>query len=478
MNLEVPSIPFFASSNNKGSVAEIKSSRTPPNSKQNRHRKKNRRSRRGLLGFLFPKKSKAKSGASAKRLPRRRQGKGLSLLSRGEGTNGENAHQESTRRKKIGPTSASQLPPVVKNAGSASQSNQPRVNNLPDPKEPISLSLLPPPLAIATRLIVLTIGVSTLLGSLIAISYSLKTVEPVEKAIAIETVAPSDQQELEELFSMISLGNEIPALQDKFSTLTANYSQLEAGIYVVDLDNKNYVNLRGSNVFSAASTIKVPVLVAFFEDVDAGKIRLDEPLTVAKEVVGGGSGYMQYDKLGTKYSALHTATDMIRVSDNTATNMLIERMGGADVLNQRFADWGLNHTVIRNPLPDLTGTNTTSPEDLGNLLIKVNRGDLISLRSRDRLLEIMRKTRTRTLLPQGLEEDATIAHKTGDIRSSLGDVGIIDMPNGKRYVASVLVKRPANDPQAKILIQKISRTAYQHLKFYNDRPFISSSEEE
>ncbi len=454
MNRERQSTTFFASSNTKGKISATKSSRTPPNSKPNRYRKKNRRFRKGLLGFLVPKKSQAK---------------------------------KLTRRRKPA-TSSSLLHPIVGNSSFVEQPNKPRVKNSSFLKEPRFLSILPPPLAIATRLIVLTVGVSTILGSGISISQSFKTFVPDEEAISLETVTTQEQQdqEIENLFSIISLGTEISGLKDKLSKLTANYSQLEAGIYLVDLDNKNYVNLRGSNVFSAASTIKVPVLVAFFEDVDAGKIRLDEKLAVTKEVIGGGSGYMQYKEIGTKYSALHTATDMIRVSDNTATNMLIQRLGGADVLNQRFAEWGLNNTVIRNPLPDLTGTNTTSPEDLGNLLIKINRGDLISLRSRDRLLEIMRKTTTRTLLPQGLEKGATIAHKTGDIRPSLGDVGIIDMPNGKRYVASVLVKRPDNDPQAKILIQKISQTAYQHLKFYRgpqsgslrDRPFISSSEED
>ena len=446
MNRERQSTTFFASSNTKGKISATKSSRTPPNSKHNHHRKKNQRSRKGLLGFLLPKKSPAK---------------------------------KKTRSRKPA-TSSSLVNSVVDNSRFVEQPNKPEVKNSSSLKIPKSLSILPSPVAIATRLIVLIVGFSTILGSALSIAHSVKTVAPAEDAIAVETVITQEQQEqeIENLFSMISLGKEIPGLKDKLSTLTANYDQLEAGIYLVDLDNKNYVNLRGSNVFSAASTIKVPVLVAFFEDVDAGKIRLDEKLAVTKEVIGGGSGYMQYREIGTKYSALHTATDMIRVSDNTATNMLIQRLGGADVLNQRFAEWGLNNTVIRNPLPDLTGTNTTSPEDLGNLLIKINRGDLISLRSRDRLLAIMRKTRTRTLLPQGLEKGATIAHKTGDIRSSLGDTGIVDMPNGKRYVVSVLVKRPSNDPQAKILIQKISQTAYQHLKSYRDRPFISSSEED
>ncbi|MEM9271719.1 MAG: serine hydrolase [Cyanobacteria bacterium P01_F01_bin.143] len=440
MNREIQPIPFFASSNNQGQVSATKSSRKPPRTTQNRHRNKNKRPRRGLLGLLFPKKS------TAKKPPRQRK-------------------------------STSLLHPAVENLNPVPEPNKPKRRNSPPSKETKSLNILPPPLAIATRLLVLTVGVSTILGSAVSISHSVKTVAPTEEAIAIETVTNSNSSDIDNIFSVISLDKEIIKLKDKLTKLTANYTQLEAGVYIVDLDNKNYVNLRGSQEFSAASTIKVPVLVAFFEDVDAGKIRLDEKLAVTKEVIGGGSGYMQYKEIGTKYSALHTATDMIRVSDNTATNMLIQRLGGMEVLNQRFAEWGLTNTVIRNPLPDLTGTNMTSPEDLGNLLIKINRGELISMRSRDRLLGIMRTTKTRTLLPQGLEDGAVIAHKTGDIRSSLGDTGIVDMPNGKRYIVSVLVKRPANDPQAKILIQKISQTAYQHLKFYNDRPFISSSPE-
>jgi beta-lactamase class A len=63
-----------------------------------------------------------------------------------------------------------------------------------------------------------------------------------------------------------------------------------------------------------------------------------------------------------------------------------------------------------------------------------------------------------------LESGAIISHKTGDIKSVLGDAGIIDMPNGKRYIATVLVKRPDNDPLAKEFIQQMSKTAYQYFK--------------
>ncbi|NJN75247.1 MAG: serine hydrolase [Synechococcaceae cyanobacterium RL_1_2] len=235
-------------------------------------------------------------------------------------------------------------------------------------------------------------------------------------------------------------------------------------VFAIDLDNNNYFNLAGSETFSAASTIKIPILVAFLQDIDQGKIRLDQMLPLTPDVVGGGSGTLQWEEIGKEYSALEVATLMITISDNTATNMIIKLLGGGDVLNARFQEWGLTTTILNNLLPDLEGTNTTNPEDLARLLAIINDGQILDIKSRDRFLTIMRGTKTNTLLPQGLEKDALIAHKTGDIGSVLGDAGIVDMPNGKRYVVAVMVRRPHNHPQAKPLIQEISHAVYQYFK--------------
>jgi beta-lactamase class A len=259
---------------------------------------------------------------------------------------------------------------------------------------------------------------------------------------------------------------EITALTQKLQALAKPFqSKIKPYAYFIDVDNGQYVNLAGTQTLPAASTIKVPIAIAFFEDVDAGKVMLQEQLPLTKEVIASGSGDMQYQVGKVKsYSALETVTKMIVISDNTATNMLIKRLGGQQALNQRFQSWGLSQTVINNPLPDLEGTNKTSPQDLVKALIKVHQGDSLSLKSRDRLLNILQGTKTRTLLPQGLEKDAQIAHKTGDIGTLLGDTGIIDMPNGKRYIGAVMATRPYNDPAARTLIQNISRTVYQHFK--------------
>ena len=267
----------------------------------------------------------------------------------------------------------------------------------------------------------------------------------------------------------INFSREDAALKEKIEKLKTKYPGLELSAFFVDLDNGVFVNSNGIKSFPAASTIKVPVLVAFLEDVDAGKIYLDEKLKVTEKNKVSGSGGMQYQGLNREYSAIYTATEMIISSDNTATEMIIERLGGKDKLNERFKEWGLENTVINNLLPDLPGTNTTSSRDLTILMAKINEGQLLSLRSRDRLMDIMTRTKTRTLLPQGLESGAMIAHKTGDIGKMLGDTGIIDMPTGKRYVGTVLVMRPYNDIKGRLIIQDVSRTVYQHFKWYEPR---------
>jgi beta-lactamase class A len=256
---------------------------------------------------------------------------------------------------------------------------------------------------------------------------------------------------------------ELKDVKAKIQTLAAGQKDLVAGMFFYNPETGSYIDIGGDKAFSAASTIKLPVLVAFFQAVDAGQVRLDEPLVMRKDLVASESGVMQYQPVGTKYSALETVDYMITISDNTATNMLIDRLGGIAALNQRFKSWGLNQINLRNPLPDLQGTNTVTPKDLSTLMLKIGQGDLLTPRSRDLALDIMRRTVTKTLLPPGLGEGSTIAHKTGDIAPVVGDSGLIGMPNGQRYVATIFVKRPHNDPRAQELIRQISKLSYQAL---------------
>lgn len=326
------------------------------------------------------------------------------------------------------------------------------------------------PLIYGTRLLILGIGLGVVVGTLLSIGNPTSHDRPtasatnqssqIKKAVASESLA--DAPRASELQISPKSGEEIAPLKAEITAALEQYPKLTPGIFILDPDTDGYFDLNGTSAIASASTIKIPILVAFFQDVDAGKIRPDELLTMKPQFIATGSGNMQHKFPGSKYTALETATKMITISDNTATNMLIERLGGAEALNQRFASWGLTATAIRNQLPDVEGTNTTSAKDLANLIAFVNQGELVSRQSRLSLLSIMRRTERNHLLPRGLGQGATIAHKTGYIGAMLADAGLIELPNGKRYIAAVMVKRPQNDPRAEKLIRQISRIAYQH----------------
>ena len=345
----------------------------------------------------------------------------------------------------------------------------------------------------AARMLILSVGIGVLVGTVMSMldpaarlsagasQQAAQKGDSAESTKVIQSTAmsasglPLDNASVAQ---QPKIDQELTSLKAALQTLALQHPKLTPGIFLLDLDTNAYMDLNGGASFAAASTIKVPILVAFFQDVDAGKIRLDERLTMQKELVAGGSGELQGLPVGTQLTALETATKMITISDNTATNMIIARLGGIAALNQRFQSWGLVSTTLNNLLPDLSGTNMTSPKELAFLMTRISQGELVSMRSRDRVLDIMRGTVNRSQLPQGLGKGATIAHKTGDIGGLIGDVGLIDMPSGKRYSLTVLVKRSFNDDSAYDLVANASRAVYQYFNRVpaaQPRPTVSPS---
>lgn len=261
---------------------------------------------------------------------------------------------------------------------------------------------------------------------------------------------------------VLQVGKPLQWLEQRLAKVQASYPVVDPSVFMVDLDSGDYADLRGGKAFPAASVIKLPILIAFFQDLDAGKVSLKEKLVMRPELIASGSGYMQDLPAWSSYSALYTVGKMIETSDNTATNMIIRRLGGAGVLNRRFRSWGLQDTTIRNWLPDLSGTNTVSSQDLALTLTKLAKGNLLSASSRSKAIDILKSCKTRSLLVPGIGPGAQIAHKTGDIGFAIGDAGIIFMPNGRQYIAAVMLRRPYDDPRGRDYVQAVSRIAYSY----------------
>ena len=273
---------------------------------------------------------------------------------------------------------------------------------------------------------------------------------------------------------------EIKALSEKWEQLAGQHTDLQASGYMLVLDDGRFAQMNAEQPMPAASSIKTPILLAALELVDRGDLQWNEPLTLTKELVGGGAGWMASKPLGSRFPTFEVATEMIRVSDNSATNLLIQRVGGKTAINARFKVLDLPATEVNNWLPDLDGTNTTSAKDLSRSIALVDSGDQLGPRSRDLFREVMSTSVTNTLLPTGLlrglggaqgAPDDSLArkgyrvyNKTGDIGIAYADAGLIELPDGRRAVAGFLVKGPFNDPRSTNLIRAMASAMAPHLK--------------
>jgi beta-lactamase class A len=317
------------------------------------------------------------------------------------------------------------------------------------------------PLIHLVRLAICALGASTIVGTAISVIHPPKQPPSHKVAVVKAKSLPIDSLKLQQ---------ENPALKSQLQALSTKNSKLEASHVFVALDSGEYSNLNADRVLPAASTIKLPILIALFQDIDTKKVQLTEKISIDKDSIVGEAGDLQEEKPGTQVSVEVVLTKMITVSDNTATNLLIRRLGGQAALNQRFRSWGLKTTTINNQLPDLEGTNITTARELAGLMAAIvggaspteTQGKIVSDLSRTEILRLMSNTKRNTMLPQGLGTGAKIAHKTGDIGTLVADVGAIELPSGKIYIAAVLVNRPYNDPAGPELVRQMSKVAYQH----------------
>ena len=329
------------------------------------------------------------------------------------------------------------------------------------------------PALLLLRLLILGVGLGVLTGT------ALKLLAPRFSGIgassrsAIAVVNRSDMGEFKPT-------NELLDLSKRFSQLAAAQPNLKAGAFVLVLDTGSYAQLNADTPLPAASAIKTPILLAAFEAIDQGKAKLNEKLIISKVVVGGGSGWMGSQPLGSRFSFNEVATEMIRVSDNTATNLLIQRLGGKTALNAKFLQLGLTGTAIKNWLPDLDGTNTSTPRDQARTIALVETGKELSPRSRDLFRSTLGSSRTDTLIPTGwlqglgggsdevnaalLSKGVRVFNKTGDIGIAYVDSGLIELADGRRAVASYMVKGPFNDPRSTDLIRAMAAATSQVLR--------------
>ena len=249
-------------------------------------------------------------------------------------------------------------------------------------------------------------------------------------------------------------------LTNQLKSLSTAYPELETGIFIWDYNTGRYVDINGDKVFPTASIIKLPVMFQVFRRAEKGLINLNDKISLTDYYVSGGSGSLQYSPLGTKLTYRHLANLMIQESDNTATNMLLSSVGGMNEVDREIKRWGLKTTSLSNWLPDLEGTNISTPKEMGTILYNIGNTNLLSIKSRAEIIEIMSHVKNNRLIQAGLPAGAGFIHKTGDIGTMLGDAGVVALPDGRKYIISIMVKRPWNSFAGKEFIINASKIVY------------------
>ncbi len=265
------------------------------------------------------------------------------------------------------------------------------------------------------------------------------------------------------LMKKMNLTDNMPVLESKIAALANEYQIIHPSVFAWDYETGKYVSYNSQEAFPAASIIKIPVLLELFRSIEAGQLSINDQMTLTDYYRAEGSGDLQFQREGNLYSMDSLARKMIEISDNSSTNMLMSAMGGMNNVNRAIKSWGLKNTEINNWLPDMSGTNVTTTEDLARMLFNIENDQFLSAESKDKIFDYMGHVKNNRLLHAGISPNAKIYHKTGDIGHTLGDAGIVTTPDGHKYIICVMAKRPYNHPAGKDFTVRASQIIYDAL---------------
>ena len=248
------------------------------------------------------------------------------------------------------------------------------------------------------------------------------------------------------------------------------------GVAAKHLETGKCISHNADTVFFTASTLKVPLLVELYRQVDSGIINVNQHIELTEALRVPGSGVLKELSSGLQPTIHDLAMLMIIISDNSATDILYNEVGG-DNINNTMQRLGLTHTHIPMPCRELlysiTGldvdnpahtyqlasdrlsnrafvleddgfseekSDVSSPNDMCRLLELIYDGDILSPQSQEAVLDILKRQQLSTVIPYALPPGTVVAHKTGSYHSVRCDVGLVFSPTGP-YTVAIMAKQ-------------------------------------
>jgi beta-lactamase class A len=237
------------------------------------------------------------------------------------------------------------------------------------------------------------------------------------------------------------------------------------GLAVKDLTLGETFFIHGDEIMPQASSIKIAVLADLYLQAQQGKLKLTEEYVVRKEDLVSGSDIMLGLTPGvTRLTLRDLATMMVAVSDNSATNVLIGRIGMENV-NAMLDSLGLHATRLRRQMMDLKAAgegreNVSTPREMMTLLENIYRGKLLNKEMTADFIKVLSTHKESSLL-QGLPDDAVAASKAGELDAVRNDSGIIFV-KGRPYILCVMTTYLKDEKEGAAAIRKIAAITYSY----------------
>jgi beta-lactamase class A len=264
-----------------------------------------------------------------------------------------------------------------------------------------------------------------------------------------------------------------PALAQHVRSEEAAFSGT-VGLWAHDLRRRRTYGLRADEPFPAASTIKLFVLRELFRQVETGGVALADEVVLRRRDVVPGSGVLKDLSPGLRFRVDDAAMLMVTVSDNVATNLLIGLLGAA-AINRGAREGGYPATRLGGKLfRSRRPPSTTSPRDLGALMLDVARGRAISGPASRAMLRMLRREQANQIVGRFLPDESpgpgrpapplTIASKDGSLGGARNDVAYVE-GSGVRYVVALMSRgcddhRYSADNEATLCLARIARAVH------------------
>lgn len=266
---------------------------------------------------------------------------------------------------------------------------------------------------------------------------------------------------------------ENPIKDTEWATMAGSLEDLayeypgNVGIYIKDLSSGKVWEYNSDRLFPSASLIKVPIMAAVCEKIKRSELSLSTPITLTRHDRTGGSGSLKWAREGTSLSVMEILYKMITESDNTAARMLLDH-AGIDYFQRAFEDFGLVYTRIYPEGLSLTSgrvarENYTTAREMAGLLERIYKGEMVDRDLSEFMLDVLKHNKSRSRLRKGLPLGWEIGHKTGLLRRSCHDVGVVFSPRGD-YVIAVLTSDVPDYKSAKGFIARVAKLTYEYYK--------------